>query len=101
METALERCYRAVPPSTLDELRRSRGSVALYCFRRGCERCSSFSADGRVAFEEDLGPTTTIVPWNVGRAHQRRLAMDAGVDDLPAYVIIPPKKRIHVKTPTI
>ena len=92
MDTAIERCYRAVPPRALRDLAPSSGSLALRCYQTGCTNCADFDVDGRTTFEERLrreyGASTRIHPWNCAVPHLRDLAREAGVTELPAYVLV-------------
>jgi len=87
MHNAFERCYRAVPTTTLDHLRPSVGTIALKCFASQCPSCRSYDMDGRVAFEETLG-VNHVLPWNCDDQRRRAIARTAGVNDLPAYVVL-------------
>ena len=86
MQAAVERCYRAVPP-TLADMRPRRDALALKCFRSDCVECRAFDADGRLSFEESLG-VTRVLPWCCDEADRRRVAVAAGVVDLPAYIVL-------------
>lgn len=88
MQSAFDRCYRAVPV-TLDNVRPASGRIAIKCFKTTCPECRAFDADGRLAFEETLD-ATHILPWNCDDPHLRALALDAGVHDLPAYILLTP-----------
>ena len=63
-----------------------------------CSECASFAQDGRVGFEEALD-VRTVHPWNCDDPTYRALVMDAGVTDLPAYVIVPTTGPPRVITP--
>ena len=88
LSNALERSFRAVPVKTLDELRPTRGRIALRCYLPNCTSCASFDGDGRVAFEESL-EVSRIIPWNCSAPENRRLAKRYGIKDIPAYIIVP------------
>lgn len=99
--TALLRAAQAVAPRSLDELRprRSGGLVVLRCTVPGCAACADFESR-RGAFERTLGATAPVVPWDCSRPAHRRLAVAAGVDDLPAYVLLPPgREPLRVRRP--
>lgn len=87
MHNAFERCYRAVPTASLDDLRPSVGTVALKCFTTRCPTCRSYDMDGRIAFEETLR-ADHVLPWNCDDQRRRAIARTAGVADLPAYVVL-------------
>ena len=88
MQSAIERCYRAVPP-TLENMRPRRhgDTLALKCFLHDCSQCRTFDADGRLQFEESLG-VKKVLPWCCDDTERRRIAIDVGVGDLPAYIIL-------------
>lgn len=88
MQSAIERCYRAVPP-TLDNMRPQRqgDTLALKCFQTECIKCRTFDADGRISFEESLG-VKRVLPWCCDDDERRRIAIDAGVSAIPAYIIL-------------
>lgn len=91
MQRALYRCASTVAPASLDELRPPPGerAIALRCTMRGCTSCARFEAEERDDYERDMD-VSEIVPWDcTGRAH-RALATAAGVEHVPAYVIVPP-----------
>ena len=95
---SLYRASQAVAPHTLDELRPSTGLVALRCTLHGCSACRRFETSGRAAYERTLH--ATVLPWDCTNAEHRRLATDAGVDALPAYILIPPApRRLQVVRP--
>ena len=92
---ALYRACAAVVPDSLDALRPVGAHdppVALLCKMPGCEACAKFETEGgRAAFEATrLPPRTEVVEWNCGYRGQRDLALRYEVDDLPAYVVVPP-----------
>ena len=92
------RAAYAVVPSSLDELRPPRGVVALRCTLPGCVRCAAFEAEGRDAFEAGL--RATVLPWDCKHRARHALAEAAGVDQLPAYVLLRPHPRpVEVVTP--
>ena len=99
MQRALERSYRTVPVRSLSEFRYRSGTVAVRCTRTGCSQCADFDANGRIAFEEQLG-AIRIVEWNCDGDHQRDAALAAGVNDLPAYVIVDRDGSMHVREPS-
>ena len=91
MKEALDRCYRAVPLVHVRDLAPSQGVVALRCTRTGCVACADFEADGCVAFEDRLRTEharVQIRKWNCDLPDLRTLALDAGVTDLPAYILV-------------
>ena len=97
MHSALERSYRAVPP-TLNDLRPRSGKVALKCYRTRCPRCSSFESDGRIPFEESLD-VRRVIPWCCDTEEKAELARKAGVSDLPSYIVLPSSGPSHVVSP--
>lgn len=86
MQSAFDRCYRAVPV-TLDNIRPTHGRIALKCFKKACPSCRSYDADGRIAFEEQLH-VSRILPWDCDNPSLRRQARRAGVADLPSYILL-------------
>ena len=91
MDSALERCVRAVPPNHMRDLAPKRGVVAFRCSRTGCTTCADFDTDGRVAFETRLRaeePGVVIRAWNCDLPAMRELALAAGATDMPAYVLV-------------
>ena len=97
MDVAIGRCYRAVP-ATLEGLRPRTGAIALRCVLRGCSACKSFDADERAAFEPTLG-VRHVLPWGCDDEARRRIATEAGVTDLPAYVVVPATGPVRVVRP--
>lgn len=87
---ALLRSATAIPPRSLDELRPPVGHrpIALFCTREGCSNCAAFDVEDRAEFQKSL-PVSEIQPWDCGNEHKKNLAIDAGVDVLPAYLLIP------------
>lgn len=92
MWPSVYRATRAVP-RTLDDLRPRRAGArrAYRCSMRGCRKCAEFETEGRSAYEDALrAKGMTVVDWDCSerqRTH-RRLAEEAGVDDLPAYFVL-------------
>lgn len=103
MDVATLRALCAAPPKTLDEMRPGRGkrSLILYVSMPGCTRCADFEGNYKDEFERKRFPGYYILEWKCNHRRRKSLAMDAKVDDLPAYVIIPPKKRISVVVPDV
>lgn len=98
MEAALFRSVRAVVPKTLDELRLPKDTVVLRCVLPGCAACADF-APRRAEYERKRG-WRHVLRWDCSHKRRRQLAMDAGVGDLPAYVVVPPRGApIHVVVP--
>ena len=98
METAFFRSVRAVAPKTLDELRMPKDEVVLRCVLPGCTACADFQPR-RAAFERQKG-WRHVLHWDCSKARRRALAQDAGVDALPAYVVVPPRGPVRVVVPT-
>ena len=101
MESAVERCFRAVPLESLSALAPRAGIVALRCHLTGCMACADFDADGRAAFEDRLrnehDGRVTVRSWSCDDAHQRDLARAAGVSSLPAYVLVSADGSVSVR----
>ena len=97
MQSAFDRCYRAVPV-TLSNVRPVNGRIALKCFKHACPACRSFDADGRKAFEEELN-VSHILPWSCDDPSLRRQAMRVGVTDLPAYIVLDANNAKVVRPP--
>ena len=91
---AAYRSWQLTPPRTLEELRPSAGAagdVVLRCVMPGCTACARFETEGRATFEEDRFRNAGVVlEWNCRSAPHRALAQQAGVNELPAYVVIAP-----------
>jgi hypothetical protein len=87
MEAARWRAVLATIRS-LEEVRPRKGGrpVALRCTMPGCSACAAFEAERRDDFEKRLGDCL-ILEW---MCTQRRadLAMQAGVTDVPAYILL-------------
>ncbi len=91
MWPAATRAFEVVAPRSLDEIRPSKGVVVLRCSMPGCTDCATFDTEGRVDFERTRLPSDTqsILEWNCGSFAHRELAANAGVDKLPAYLLVP------------
>ena len=98
MERAIDRCLRAAPVRDLSEFRSTSGTVALRCAREGCVECRSFDADGRIGFEQRLR-AARVIPWDCDVDERRELAARAGVDKIPAYVLVAPSGEVSVRYP--
>lgn len=88
---AFLRSLEAVPPSTLEEIRpRTVGAsdLVLRCFMPGCSSCAKFETEGQASFEETHFRGADIIDFDCRGKKQRNLAMNAGVDDLPAYIVL-------------
>lgn len=58
----------------------------------GCIACATFETDSKAEYEakEDIfRGVHTKLTWDCSSPEHRRLALEAGVDELPAYVFIP------------
>lgn len=101
MDAAMQRCYRAVPLAHVRDLAPYRGALALRCTKSGCISCADFATDGRIAFEERLRADTpdlaAIRSWNCDVPELRALALDAGVSDLPAYILVRASGEVAVR----
>lgn len=80
MQTAVSRALAVVPPTTLDEFR----GITLRVYHPDCDHCSTFD---HLAYEQRW-PSTTVLPWDCSNDALKRLAMDAGVTELPAYLCV-------------
>ena len=99
---AYRRSLEAVPPRSLEEIRPAKGVLILRCTLPGCTACAAFQTERRAAYEGHLKQKhhpVSFLDWNCGSAHRRKLAVDVGVDDLPAYVFVPARGRIRVEEP--
>ena len=102
MWPAQYRATRAVAPRSVEELRPRHGVLALRVTMPGCTECARFEVEGRAAYEEALRRdegVTHIHDWSCKRASYRRVAMDAGVEDLPSYVLVPARGSTRVARP--
>ena len=97
MQEARYRALACNPPGTLKELAPYRGTVALRCSQAGCARCATFESE-RDAFEGSL-QVDSIVPWDCSGPKRRKLAVDAGVAALPAYIILSNAAPPRIRTP--
>ena len=97
MERAVFRSLMAVPPSSLYTYR-SVGPVCLYVHSEMCKACSEF-AERKSDFEGKNFPKTSIVPFSVEEGVNMDLALRAGVEAIPAYVVIPRKGKFSIVTP--
>lgn len=98
MDAALERCFRAIPLTSFEDLRPTSGALALLCYKSDCVDCKAYSQDGRAAFEETLA-VDRVVPFNCDTSHHRDLAMGVGVNKLPAYVLVPHRGEVRMIRP--
>lgn len=97
MEDAFWPSYRRAvlhaPPTSLKELRPAKpgSKTILFCTLPGCPACESFE-HRKQEYEARTFPAAErrrILPWNCGEEDKKRVALKAGVSDLPAYVVIP------------
>jgi hypothetical protein len=102
MWPAQRRAIDVAPRVTLDDLRPYRGEVALRCTLRGCTECATFETEGRAAYERELRArgAADVLHWDCADPARRRVALAAGVDALPAYVIVPSRGAPRVRTPS-
>lgn len=102
MDDAWIRAITTAPPSTLVELCPPRGiTLALRCYVPGCTACADFETQGRQAFESTaFPPGTRFLDWDCKRGRRRDLAMEAGVDELPSYVLLSAAMPVHVVRPS-
>ena len=96
MEEAFFRSMRAVVPKSLDELRLPRKDVVLYVSVPGCEMCRAFQSR-RAAYERSKG-WKNVLDWSGTHYRRRALALEAGVTDLPAYIVVPPHGPVRCLT---
>lgn len=107
MWPAYGRAAQVFAPKHLVDLRRdcAGGAVALRCFLPQCRACKRFynSPAKRKSFEaQELPQGTQIIPWDCAQSDQhRQLAAAAGVDNLPAYVLISVNGTISVIEPAV
>lgn len=87
-------------PRTLEDLRPAKGTVALRCSMPGCRKCLAFKSQQPV-YERALRAKGVIevIPWNCKHKTRRDIALNAGVDDLPAYVLLSARGKPCVVTP--
>ena len=86
MPVAYFRAVHAVLPPTLESVRPRHGKIALRCTMSGCTECARFETEYRAVFEDRLG--MAVVEWDCTRQRPRDLALAAGVDQLPAYIVL-------------
>ena len=85
------RSLEAVAPASLEGIRpRAPGApdLVLRCHAAGCSACARFDTEGRADFEERTFRRADVVAFDCRGAQQRRLALGAGVDQLPAYIVL-------------
>jgi hypothetical protein len=100
---SVDRAFRAVPALRAEEMRPHRGAVALKCFRPSCPDCDAYERGGeRDAFErEELGSDVHVHSWDCSEPRKRDLALAAGVEDLPAYVVVGSDGSVRVARPPV
>lgn len=81
------RSLQAAPPKSLAALQRDGADVVLRCFLPGCTECARFYTEEGPAFER-RHKWTQVVPWDCSSKRHRRIAEQAGVGDVPAYVVV-------------
>ena len=98
---AYTRSLLAVPPKTANDMRPNPGQppIALRCTRSGCTECAKYETESQIPFEASLH--ANVIDWKCDKRDFRELAVEAGVNELPAYILIPPHPReISVVRPT-
>ena len=91
------RSLEAVAPASLESIRpRAPGApdLVLRCHAPGCAACARFETEGRADFEARAFRGADVVAFDCRGAQQRRLALAAGVDDLPAYIVLSSSSRV-------
>lgn len=74
--------------------------VAFLCTLPGCSACAAFDAEERAAYETtQLQGVHAVVEWDCSLPHCKRLALVAGISDLPAYIVIPTDATLRIQTP--
>ena len=83
------RAMLSSPPPDLRAFRPRAGEppVALLCTLPGCRECARFER-ARPSYEARELPGFDVWPWNCGRPAKHQLARGAGVDAIPAYVVL-------------
>ena len=88
MWPAYGRSVQLAPPKTIDELRPRKGEIALLCTLPECPACRKFTSK-KAAFEKKhFRSSTKIIDWDCSNQRRSALATTAGVDDIPAYIVI-------------
>ena len=88
---AFLRSLEAVPPASLEEIRPRKmdaPDLVLRCHMPGCSVCAKFETEGQHAFEETHFRGADVIDFDCGRTKHRTLAMGAGVDELPCYIVL-------------
>lgn len=92
MWPSYRRAVMYAPPSSLRELQPSTPgtSTVLFCTLPGCPACKRFKAE-KPAFESkhfSAAERQSMIPWNCGEEDKKKVALEAGVSDIPAYVVL-------------
>ena len=91
MWRSLLRALESTPVSSLDDLRPFTGQRdrALRCHVPGCASCAKFDTERRLDFEEStFRGAADVVSFDCSSSQHRRLAVAAGVSNLPAYILL-------------
>lgn len=97
---ARARSLEFAPPSDLKTLQRQMGAedtLVLKCTLPGCARCAAFDVEDGVTYEAQFRGSP-IVLWNCADPAKRKLVEEAGVEEVPSYVVI---TRDSVKTTAV
>lgn len=85
------RSLTVIPPKSVDDLRPKPGMppIALRCTRSGCVECAKYEVEQQIPFEASLH-VSKVLDWKCDKQDFKEFAVNAGVDELPAYIIVPP-----------
>lgn len=88
MEQAFVRAIESVPVRSLDECRVPGKRSALRIVSDDCPSCAEFAQRRRGGFEASLGAGVVVIELSVDHPRTRALVVAAGVERIPAYVLL-------------
>jgi hypothetical protein len=63
-------------------------SFVLHCHAPRCASCAQYEGESKASFEAERFRGAHVVPWDCGDERRRAFALAAGVDALPAYIVV-------------
>lgn len=94
---ALKRAMVAVPSDTIETFRGRRGCVALRVVSEHCPACVSHKQERASSYEEGLG--CVVIEVSIDDKWVRRLVVKAGVEKIPAYILLAPGSGEEIRYP--